>query len=110
MTAEGRRSVSLSVVSTTPLPEQAEVVTYTCGSATDASKLSGALANRLRENKSAEVKCVGASAVLRAATAAALAAAQYAEASVGIFASFINEPSTDGEGTVSVLVLKLVRV
>lgn len=109
MTAEGRRSVSLSVVSTTPLPEQAEVVTYTCGSATDASKLSGALANRLRENKSAEVKCVGASAVLRAATAAALAA-QYAEASVGIFASFINEPSTDGEGTVSVLVLKLVRV
>ena len=85
------------------------MITYTAGSTTAPAALSGALANRLREGKSAEVKCIGAVAVTRAATACALASS-YAELAVGLFPEFRNEPSDDGESTVSVLVLRIRRL
>jgi stage V sporulation protein SpoVS len=139
LNGENKKTVSLSMVPTRPLadgevrrncgsgdvpamiqlallsltcfrPPVSQIVSYTCSASTEAHKLSGALANRLRENdKSAEVKCIGANAVLRAATAAALAASA-AECTVGIFASFVNEARENGEGQVSVLVLKVKRI
>lgn len=84
----------------------AESVEYSAGANTSTQALAGALAARFRDGKSAVVKCIGATPVLRALTACGLGAA-YADAKVDIFPVFETATQKEGDGTVSVMVLNM---
>ena len=83
LVVDEKKRVNFRMVTTKPkqVAMETDVVEYMVGNSTEAGALAGAVAARLREGKTARLAVVGATAAMRAAMAATLAA-QYAECEV----------------------------
>ena len=101
---DDKSTTVLTLVPAAGKVENASDNPYTVSSKTDPSSLSGALAARVRESKTALARCVGVAPAARAATALALATSHVEGGNVVGYPFFQDE----GEGEERVTVLNLL--